>query len=67
MNDYNRAAIFTPRQVSEILQLNILTIYSYIKSNQLPAIKLGRSYRITKEDLEEFLKIHRTSTEGGNF
>ena len=63
MNDYNEAGILTPKQVSEILQLNILTIYSYIKSKKLPAIRLGRSYRITKEDLLEFLKTHSTIAE----
>lgn len=65
MNDYNKAAIFTPRQVSEILQLNILTVYSYIKSGALPAIRLGRSYRITEEDLQKFLTLHKTSNKGG--
>lgn len=61
MTTFIGAGLFTPRQISEILQLNILTVYSYIKEGQLSAIKLGRSYRITKEDLDDFLRNHRTS------
>ncbi|MBI5122786.1 helix-turn-helix domain-containing protein [Candidatus Roizmanbacteria bacterium] len=61
MNIHNNIDLLTPKQVAKILQLNIITIYSYIKNKKLTAIKLGRAYRITKEDLNSFLKIHKTS------
>lgn len=50
----------TPAQVASKLQLNILTIYSYIRQKKLAAFKLGRSYRISKTDLEAFLRLHKT-------
>lgn len=57
----NKMNLFTPKQVAEKLQLSIITVYSYIKTKQLIAIKIGRSYRITENDLNNFLKINKTS------
>jgi excisionase family DNA binding protein len=51
---------FTPQEVAKQLQLNTLTIYSYIKKKTLLAIKIGRNYRIAKEDLDKFIKSNKT-------
>ena len=55
------AILFTPEQVSEILQLNVSTVYSYIRQGKLEAICLGRNYRITSNDLVLFIDSNRTS------
>lgn len=47
---------FTPKEVAKTLRLNLLTIYSYIRSGDLPTIKFGRYYRISNKDLHEFIK-----------
>jgi excisionase family DNA binding protein len=51
--------LLTPEQVAGILQLHILTIYGYIREGKLDAIRLGRSYRITPHDLEQFIESNR--------
>jgi len=51
--------LLTPEQVAGILQVHILTIYSYIREGRLDAIRLGRSYRITHQDLEQFIESNR--------
>lgn len=51
--------LLTPEQVAGILQLHILTIYGYIREGKLDAIRLGRSYRITPKDLEQFIESNR--------
>jgi len=50
----------TPSEVAAKLQLNLLTIYKYIKNKRLMAIKFGRNYRISKEDLDKFIKSNKT-------
>jgi excisionase family DNA binding protein len=50
--------IMTPEQVAEYLQLNTDTVYRLIRQNQLAASQIGRTYRIPKEDLENFLLAH---------
>ena len=47
--------VMTPEQVAEYLQLNTDTVYRLIRGNQLAASKIGRAYRIPKEDVEAFL------------
>jgi excisionase family DNA binding protein len=55
----NNNLLLTPEQVAGILQVHILTIYSYIREGKLDAIRLGRSYRITPQDLEQFIEANR--------
>jgi len=51
--------LLTPEQVAGILQIHILTVYSYIRRGKLDAVRLGRSYRIIPEDLEIFIESNR--------
>ncbi len=53
--------LLTPEQVAAILQVHVLTIYSYIRRGKLDAVRLGRSYRILPEDLTHFLEMNRTN------
>jgi excisionase family DNA binding protein len=52
--------IMTPEQVADYLQLNTDTVYRLIRGRQLAAAKIGRTYRIPKEDVEAFLLAHST-------
>lgn len=48
---------YTVEEVKDILKVSIETIRRYVRSGQLPAIKLGGKYiRIAKNDLDVFLK-----------
>ncbi len=51
--------IMTVAQVAEYLQLNKLTIYKYIREGKLPAVKLGRTFRVLREDVHWFLDAQR--------
>jgi len=54
--------VLTPQEVAEYLQLTPDTVYRYIREGKLVASKLGRTYRIPKENVELFLLV--TSTAG---
>jgi len=49
-----------PKEVAELLKLNVLTVYAYIKKGKLQAVKFSKSYRIEEKDLEKFIKEHKT-------
>ena len=51
--------LLTPEQVAEILQVHVLTVYSYIRKGKLSAIRLGRSYRIGQDDLKHLIEANR--------
>lgn len=52
--------LLTSEQVAGILQVHVLTVYSYIRRGKLNAIRLGRSYRVVPGDLERFIESRRT-------
>ena len=60
--------LFTCDQVAERYGVKTLTVWDWIRKKKLPAIKLGRDYRIRQEDIEAFdsagLK-NRPQGEGG--
>ena len=55
----NNHNLLTPEQVADVLQVHILTVYSYIRQGKLDAIRLGRSYRIIPQDLTRFIESNR--------
>ncbi len=53
--------LLTPEQISKKLRVSIFTVYRWIKSGKLKAIKLTpRLFRIDEKDLNQFLKKHKT-------
>jgi len=54
--------VLTPQEVAEYLQLAPETVYRYIRQGRLVASKLGRQYRILRENVQLFLLA--TSTAG---
>ena len=53
--------VMTPEQVADYLQLSKDTVYRYIREGKLVASKLGRNYRIPKENVDLFLLATSTS------
>lgn len=47
--------LYTAKEVSKILKVNVHKVYDLIRAGMLPALKLG-SIKIRKESLNEFLK-----------
>ncbi len=55
--------LLTPEQVAGILQVHVLTIYSYIRQGKLDAVRLGRNYRIIPKDLTRFIESNRINNQ----
>lgn len=51
---------YTAQELADILEYNIMTIYRYIKSGKLKAFKVGKEFRIVKQDFRDF--INKLST-----
>ena len=41
-------------EVAELYGVKVLTVWDWIRKKKLPAIRLGRDYRIRPEDVERF-------------
>ena len=46
---------FTVAEVARQLRVSNMTVYRLIKSGQLPAVRVGRGYRIRDEDVRKYL------------
>lgn len=47
---------YKAEELAEALQVNIMTIYRYIGAKKIKAYKIGREYRIDKDEFQAFLK-----------
>jgi len=54
--------MLTLYEVAEKLKLHYNTIYKYIRSGELKAIKLNRVYRVEEKELEKFKKRNKFNT-----
>ena len=55
MKTYKNTELLTPQEVADKLKLSKYTIYNLMKRGDLPHMRIGNSYRVSEEDLNEFL------------
>lgn len=46
---------YTAQELADILRVNIMTIYRYIKAGKIRAYKFGKEFRINKVEFNNFL------------
>ncbi|HLI01723.1 MAG TPA: helix-turn-helix domain-containing protein [Acidimicrobiales bacterium] len=51
----SRSRFVTVAEVAAALRVSNMTVYRLVQSGQLPAVRVGRSYRIREEDLDRYL------------
>lgn len=47
--------LLTAGEVAERLRVSTMTIYRLIRRGELPAVRVGRNYRVRTRDLDAFL------------
>lgn len=52
--------MLTIRQVADEMKVHYETVRGWIQSGELVAIDIGRGYRISRTDLEDFKRRRRT-------
>ncbi len=48
--------LLTVGEVAGVMRVSNMTVYRLIKSGQLPAIRVGKNYRIRRSDIERYLR-----------
>lgn len=48
--------VYTLDEVAEILSVTKRTVYSYVKDGKLEAVKVGKFWRVRKDQLDRFLE-----------
>jgi excisionase family DNA binding protein len=44
-----------PEQIAQLLQVNVVTVHRWLRDGKLKSVKLGRLWRVSQENLEEFV------------
>lgn len=52
----NKKEFYTAQELADKLQVNIMTIYRYIKAGKLKAYKIGKEFRIDHKEFNNFLE-----------
>ncbi len=55
-----RGAFLTVAEVASQLRVSNMTVYRLINAGQLPAVRIGKSYRITEGDVDKYLSAGYT-------
>ena len=57
-------ALLTVAEVASGMRVSNMTVYRLIKSGELPAVRVGKGYRIRESDLQRFLEDRSVHVEG---
>lgn len=64
MADETEKPYLSLEEVADLLSVNYQLIYRLVRSGELPAVRLGRVYRIERSDLDEYLESAKTISGG---
>jgi excisionase family DNA binding protein len=56
----SRSRFVTVSEVANLLRVSNMTVYRLVQSGQLPAVRVGRSYRIRDDDVDKYLAAQYT-------
>lgn len=53
--DYATARFLTVGEVARLLRVSSMTVYRLINAGELPAVRVGKSYRLREDDVDKYL------------
>lgn len=59
-SSYAGARFLTVGEVARALRVSNMTVYRLINSGELPAVRVGRSFRLREEDVDKYLSDRYT-------
>ena len=52
--------LYSCQQLAELYGVKKITIWDWIRKKKLPAIRIGKEYRVSEEDIKIFEEARRT-------
>lgn len=59
MEKKEKTELLTVKEVAEYLRMGLLTTYKLINEGKLPAFKVGRQWRVKKDDLQHYIETQK--------
>lgn len=57
---FREAQFVTVQEVAQLMRVSKMTVYRLIKQGDLPAVRIGRGYRLREEDVHSYLDSRYT-------
>jgi len=54
------ARFLTAAEVASLLRVSTMTVYRLIRAGELPAVRVGKSYRVREDDVDRYLAARYT-------
>jgi excisionase family DNA binding protein len=54
--DISEAKFLTVAEVASTMRVSKMTVYRLLHSGELPAVRVGRSFRVVESDVNEYLR-----------
>ena len=54
--DISEVKFLTVAEVAATMRVSKMTVYRLVHSGELPAVRVGRSFRVTEDDVNEYLR-----------
>ena len=55
--------VYSLEEVADILKITRRTLYTYVKEGKLHAVKIGKYWRVSEQDLQDFISKGTTISE----
>ena len=59
-----RMRYLTVAEVAELMRLSRMTVYRLVHGGELPAVRVGRSFRVPQDALDAYLREHSVDGAG---
>lgn len=60
MAKLSESRFLTVQEVADLMRVSSMTVYRLIKSGELRAVRVGRSFRVRQEDVDGYLEASYT-------
>lgn len=54
--DISEVKFLTIAEVASVMRVSKMTVYRLVHGGELPAVRVGRSFRVSEKDVNEYLK-----------
>ena len=55
--ELSKARFLTVQEVADLMRVSSMTVYRLIKAGDLPAVRVGRSFRVAESDVNAYLAV----------
>ena len=54
--DISEVKFLTVAEVAAVMRVSKMTVYRLVHNGEIPAVRVGRSFRVSEDDVNEYLK-----------